>query len=353
MHFSHQLMPTLEQLTSYGELNTPLPFIVYGQIQRIFSRDLFEGRLLNFLLSIIISLIIGWPKKDAKSRPVLALLGLFVFPYFLWFSTRYYTDIMAVFFVLLGFIAYFKKLHVFSALAFVLGISSRQYMIAFPLAIATHELVLALRHRRRLSMSFFMPVIAASSILVWIFLFNGLAPEVAMAVRSVPEVQQEVVFNEANSGIYFGLQPSNSLYSLAGLGLFYVIPEYLLFRYPLPWQKALNFKSLLVAAIAIVVFIIFPPYTIGKGVLWKITQVMPIDFLVPPLFFILILITCWRFYCLDISSWLVVLNAFILSKAFPWDKYLLPLIVVLWYLKARKDNGGASGMRAQNGGGSE
>ncbi|HEY9878015.1 MAG TPA: hypothetical protein V6D29_06140, partial [Leptolyngbyaceae cyanobacterium] len=57
--FSQRLIPTLDQLRSYNELNTPLPFIIYGMLGYWFENDLFVGRLLNLILSVVISCLIG------------------------------------------------------------------------------------------------------------------------------------------------------------------------------------------------------------------------------------------------------------------------------------------------------
>lgn len=325
LQFSHNLFPSLEQLTNYSELNTPLPFIIYGQIQNLFQGDLFAGRLLNFALSIIISLIVGWPKKNNKVRPTLALVGLFLFPYFLWFSIRYYTDIIATFFVLLGAVAYLQKFHIASGIAFILGIASRQYTLAFPVAIAAYELVYAVRERRKPSLSFFIPAIAGMTIFGWFILFGGLAPDAAFESRTVPDVQKSLWNLDINSGLYF----------LSCLGFFYVIPEFLLFRYSMSWRKFLSIKKLSIASFAFILFIAFPPYLMTHGLLGNIKEYLSLEILILPLFYGLLLITCWRFSKVSLTMWLIVFNTLIMMKAFPWDKYALPLIVVLWYLQAR------------------
>ncbi|NJL87258.1 MAG: hypothetical protein HC886_16825 [Leptolyngbyaceae cyanobacterium SM1_1_3] len=47
-YFSDSLLPSLATLKSYPELNTPLPFIIYGALEYLFKDGLFTGRLLNF-----------------------------------------------------------------------------------------------------------------------------------------------------------------------------------------------------------------------------------------------------------------------------------------------------------------
>jgi hypothetical protein len=322
--FSQRLFPTLDQLRSYEELNTPLPFIIYGQIRYLFQDDMFVGRFLNFILSITISFIIGWPGKNKSLKPLLALTGLLVFPYFLLYSTLYYTDIIAVFFVLLGTLLYIRERHVLSGVAFMLGIASRQYMLAFPLAIAAHELTISIRDQRRPSLSFFLPTISALSIFGWFILFGGLAPSAALDSELIPDVQKSL----------WNLTPHSTLYFLACIGLSYVIPEFFLFYRSFNWRKLFTIRRLIIAGSLLAVFIIFPPYLMGKGTLWKISEALPFDVLSPPLFYVLALITCWRFSQINLSFWLLAFNALIMMKAFPWDKYALPLIVILWYLRS-------------------
>lgn len=323
--FSQRLIPTLDQIRNYNELNTPLPFIIYGMLGYWVENDLFAGRLLSLILSIVISGLIGWPGKGKNFRPLLALVGLFLFPYFLWLSTRYYTDIIAAFFTLLGVIFYLRQRAVASGLLFILAISSRQYMVAFPVAIAAYELGLALRFRRRPSLSFFLPCIAALSIVGWFLLFGGLAPSSAMAVRPAPDVQRSL----------WALTPGGGIFFLASLGLAYVIPEFLLFYRRLNWQIFLTRKYLIIAAILLACLIVFPPSLEAKGLLWRVSELLPFYWTKQLVFYGLALLACWRFSRLNLAFWMVLFNTLIMMKAFPWDRYTLPLLVVLWYLQAK------------------
>ena len=327
--FSHQLIPSLDQLKNYNELNTPLPFILFGQIQYLFQGGLFGGRLLNFVMSIVIAILIGWPGRKQRFVPILALIGLFLYPYFLWFSTRYYTDIIAAFFTLLGIAFYLKRWHILSGLVFILAIATRQYMLAFPLAVASHELVIAIQAKKRPSLSFFLPAIAALSILGWFMLFGGLAPSNSFEAKLVPPVQQSLL----------AIAPSHGLYALADIGLFYVMPEWLLFGRSFDWKTSLTRTRIAIAASLIALCIIFPIPQFGKGVLWKIFQLPPIIGLQSaPLYCGLVLVAGWRFSRVNLSFWLVLYHVLIMMKAFPWDKYTLPILVVLWFLKARNNN---------------
>ncbi|NJL57842.1 hypothetical protein HC928_23955 [bacterium] len=87
--------------------------------------------------------------------------------------------------------------HFPSSIAFMLAIASRQYMLAFPAALATYEFAvcaLEVWRTRRLDLAkqkrWLAPAIAAMSILGWIYLFQGLAPETAIESRA-PQVQKK------------------------------------------------------------------------------------------------------------------------------------------------------------------
>jgi hypothetical protein len=323
--FSQQLIPSLDQLKNYGELNTPLPFIIYGQIQHLFQGGLFAGRLLTYVLSISIAVLIGWTGSHKRRfTPVLALIGFFLYPYFLWLSTRYYTDIIAAFFALLGMIGYLRRQYFLSSLAFILAIASRQYMLAFPLAIASQEFTIAISQRKRPSISFFLSISAAVSILGWFLLFGGLSPSSALITRSTPAVQQSL----------WAITPNSGLYSLANIGFYYVIPEWLLFKRAFQWRAIWNRRNIAIIAVLLALCIAFPPHLVGKGILWEVSNFPLIHQAIPFLFFGLICITCWRFPRPEIGFWLLFWHTLIMMKAYPWDKYTLPILMALWFLKA-------------------
>jgi hypothetical protein len=62
--FSKSLIPSLNELKNYEELNTPLPFIIFGILQYLFRQGIFLGRLLTLILSLIIALIIGRERNN-------------------------------------------------------------------------------------------------------------------------------------------------------------------------------------------------------------------------------------------------------------------------------------------------
>ncbi|MBW4459199.1 MAG: hypothetical protein KME47_03035 [Nodosilinea sp. WJT8-NPBG4] len=330
--FSDSLLPSLSDLREYHSLNTPLPFMIFGFLEYLFDRGMVAGRLLNLILSLGIVATIGWPSKERGERALLCLLGLFLCPYFLFLSGRLYTEMIACTWVLLGFVAYCRDRHWVSSLSFVLAIASRQYMLAFPAAIATYEfltIVSLYRQGQPVSPSqhqrWLAPAVASLSFLGWVALFNGLAPADAIAAKS-PDVQKSTL----------ALTPGGAINFLAFVGAYIVIPEFLLFRPTAPRQALRHDwqKWLLIAAGLLVVCLVFPPLDTPYGNMDKVAALLPFYGLVMAMYYGLALITCLRFAKPDLLFWIIAFNALIMMKAIPWDRYVLPLAVAFWYLKS-------------------
>lgn len=325
--FSRQWIPSLDQLRHYGELNTPLPFIIYGTLEHATGNGLFLGRLLNvalcFAMVTIISLAAG---RQRGLAPLLSACGLVAFPYFIYYGTLLYTDHMAAFFVLLGVWAHLRGRYGWGALAFALAISTRQYMLAFPLALAAFELAHGRAPGRKVE-RWVAPLAAAGSFLFWILIFGGLAPpEQSEAVQPwIPDVQQSA----------WALSPQTALYFLACVGLYFVVPETVLFRRWAglrPVRRHLRLGAL-VAAGLLIGFVLFPPL-VTHGLLRKAIGALPHVALGQVLLYGLALITCLRFARCRLALWILLANCAIMLKAFPWDKYVMPVVVVFWYLAA-------------------
>ncbi|HSM80250.1 MAG TPA: hypothetical protein VLS96_01125, partial [Nodosilinea sp.] len=330
--FSDSLLPSLSDLKNYNSLNTPLPFMMFGLLEYLFGQGIFAGRLLNLVLSLGIVLIIGWPSRDKGGRALLCLVGLFLCPYFLFLSGRLYTEMIACTWVLLGFVAYLRDRHGLSCLAFVLAIASRQYMLAFPMAIAAYELLGVAdqyRQQRQFSLQqqwrWVAPALACLSMAGWILLFQGLAPEEAIIGKS-PEVQKSLI----------ALTPGGAVNYLAFVGAYIVIPEFLLFGLQPAFQELRQRprKGLLIAAGLLFYCLIFPPLTFGNGFIVNLADLLPLDSLRAVFFYSLALLACLRFAQLDLLFWILVFNTLIMTKALPWDRYVLPAVVIFWYLKS-------------------
>jgi len=330
VRFSERLIPSLDLLRSYTELSTPLPFLAFGLLEHLFHAGIWAGRLLNLLLSLVVVCIVGMPHSRSFLRPIAAALGLFLFPYYVGVSVHLYTDIIATFFILLAVDRYLAGKHWISALCSVCAIASRQYMVAFPASIALYEL----SRRRPPGMTpraeWVAPLAASLSLIGWIIVFGGLAPPAAVQGQTL------------TSAAALRLFPAHALYFLSTVGAYFVLLEAVLF----PLDARLAFRvSKRYGVIGVVLaglFLIFPPlqnvsYSIPTmGLLDKAARTVLSD---PPrmvLFYLLALAACFRFARHGLGAAFVYCNAAVMLKAVVgWDKYALPLVAVLWYLKAR------------------
>ncbi len=214
--FSHSLIPSLELLRNYNELNTPLPFVIFGILEYLFKGGIFAGRFFTLILSSFMTCLIGFPKGRVTKESALSVVGLLLFPYYLILSGRLYTDIIAAFFVLLGFWFYISSRHILSSFAFILAIASRQFMLAFPAAITAFELInylikkikvyrlskkynsyleeqkIKIANKQINPISWIMPLIASLSIVGWILHFDNIAPQASQVARDLPQVQQSL-----------------------------------------------------------------------------------------------------------------------------------------------------------------
>jgi hypothetical protein len=328
LHFSHRALPDRAALQSYPDLITPLAFVLFGQIEFFFGAGIFGGRLLNLALSLCIVCAIGLPRSAGERGPMLAAAGLVLFPYFLGASVHLYTDIVAASFVLLGAIGFRAGRPLLSGLAFVLAISTRQYMVAFPVAFAALELLRS--GSPRPTRSLLAQGLAAASLLGWLAFWGGWAPAPALE-RWAP-----------STASWSRLFPAHGLYFLACLGLYFVLPEALLFRRR-PWAglRGTAKRSLLIAGALAMLFVAFPPlqnvdYAIASmGYFDRAARLALPDPLRMTVFYAFALATCLRFASWGPGLALVLANALVMLKAnVGWDKYVLPLLVVLWYMKA-------------------
>lgn len=338
LSFSNKIPPSIADLSDYDELNTPLPFVVFGTLEHFFGQGIAAGRLLNLVLSLVMIFIIGWPSRDKGGRAILCLVGLFLCPYYLWLSGRLYTEMIACFWVVMGLMGHLRGRYIWSGVAFVLAISTRQYMLAFPAAVATYEFIVALINVRqtgqidwRQQWRWIAPGLAACSILGWFYLFGGLAPATAYITSDdAPEVQRSAL----------GMNLGGAIHFLAFVGLYIVIPEFLLFQ-PLTklqrWRQQWPHQRVRFAAIALsllVFTLVFPPQVFASGNVAKVATMMPSEGLRLGFYYLLSLLACLRFSRPSLMGLIVFFSAVIMTKAHPWDRYVLPVVVAFWYLKS-------------------
>jgi hypothetical protein len=299
----------------YQALSTPLPFALWGALGSV---EL--ARALNLLLSFLLVAFVG-------RRAVHAAVGLVVFPYFVGASVLMYTDLLAAAFVLIGLVAYLRRRYVLSTVSFVLAIASRQYMIAFPAGLLLYELTVG----ERRSKAAVAQALAVTSLLIWIVLWGGFAPTLALER-----------WDPGTTG--FAIRPQHSLYFLACVGAWYVVPEAVLERRVHAAPRGVLLISALVLG---TLFVAFPPVANVQGLptmgyLDRAAHLFP-DAIRLLLFYLLALAAVIRFWRPSLAVTLVASNALLMSKAhIAWDKYALPLLLVLWYLYGTEDAGAPS-----------
>ncbi|QRR02681.1 hypothetical protein [Dyadobacter sandarakinus] len=344
VYFSSEPLPSIHLLQSYNELNTPVPFMLGGWVIHLFGENIQYLRLLTFVTSFLLLMVFVWSSPAQSRRYWLCLAGLMIFPNYYLCSVYYYTDIFAWIFVLSGIVAYIRHKHFWAALFFILAVSSRQYMLAFPAAIVGYELLGNIEKTRSVQLligralqnrTWIYYAIAVLSIVPWVLLWKGPAPAAVMAEQHY-DSDKLVQYN-------FGFV----LYACVCLAVYYVIPEVLFTRkasyfisYPRKYPRL--FVILLLIISAIVVF--FParqahnPYFTWPylGYVDQLFMTIGIQGFVKQVCFgILMLVTLMRFISpgFNLASWMFVVNTLLLGKAqLSWDKYSLPVIMALWFL---------------------
>jgi hypothetical protein len=342
MHFletSRQLTrefpPSIETLRSYEEMITPAAFLFWGLLDRWTGGDgAFAGRLCNLLMVGAIVCGIALRRGRPSEQGLLAALGVLAFPYLLGLGVHLYTDVPASFLALLGVRAHLRGRTVTGAALLCVAIATRQYMVAVPAALAAWEWSRSQRGEAVRWLQGGAAALAAASLLGWFAFFGGLAPGPGME-RWLPRYPAPML--DAN---HFILE--YGLYFLTAIACYFVLPEFLLFRRTIRWRSLATGRTAVIALVLGTLFLLFPPdfAAWNGGVVDRIGQ-----FLLPPgtattprmiVYFGLALITVIRFgQRLDLAFWLLLVSFVILMKSqLPWDKYFMPTIVLLWFLKA-------------------
>jgi hypothetical protein len=318
-------LPSLEQLRTYNELNTPLPFLIFGTAEHFFHGGIVVGRVINLLFSIALVLLIGAAGRFSL-HSALCIAGLVVFPYFLGVSTHLYTDITAVTFTVAGVALFLNKRHGLSALFFVLGIACRQYVIAFPVAIFAYDLTNRIASNQlKWDWSWIAPLLACLSLGGWYLFFGAMAPQTALHGQNI---------------VISRWYPDHGLYFLTCIGLFFVVIEMVFFR-SFADIKDVTIWKVGIALIVSVLFYLFPPVvnvntiTDTMGYLDRGVRLILDDSGRMILFWALAMLACLRFRPFSFVGMLLYANSILMIKAHVgWDKYALPLLAVLWLLKS-------------------
>lgn len=340
LRFAAEPLPSIDLLRSYDEFSTPLPFVIFGWLEAAFGAGPAAGRWLNATVSFLIACLFVLTARSADSRVLRAAVGAWSFPYLLGTSFYLYTDVLAVAGAFAGLVAVRRQRWGLAALAFTLAVSSRQYMVAVPAAIALYRgselLSDAGNPRRALRVLATDPTLLAcaaggAALLAWVALFRGLVPP--LSTLPAPTTTAAAVFF-----------PQHGLYFLAVIGVYYVPLAWLLLDrragHPVALDPTLVAGALFLGALSFV----FPP--LGNPASYGIESMGFLDRLLRWGFgdrdtlrvsalWVGACLCFWRFRRWSLASALVWTHALLLTKAhIAWDKYAMVCLLCLWYLQA-------------------
>jgi hypothetical protein len=264
-------------------------------------------------------------------------------------GTHLYTDMIAAFFLVFG-LHFHLRGHPWAGCAlFVLAIATRQYVFQVPAAIVAWEAIRWLRKEEGAHLvSVIAPGLACASLLGWIVFWGGLAPQPGID-RWIPRYPAPMLSPFAFI-LHYGL------YFLVVLGAYFAVVEAVIFR-ELPSRSTL--AQPWVAGIAVALAVLFwaspPLLTEGHpgGTFGRVTRTVLHgevgDAIRMAMYYALAVIGAVRMGIAGGLTLLVALVCTIMSmkSQLPWEKYLLPCLLPLWYLRSRPDlPGGMSGVRA-------
>lgn len=341
--FSSYIIPPVSYLEHYPELNTPLPFIIGGWWINLWGDTIQNLRILTFLLSFTIIAFFIWQSPKDSNKLWVCVLGLWLFPNYYLCTVYYYTDMFAILFLLGGMVSYLQERHFLSGFLMILSICSRQYMIAFPVAILANEIVrIFITNGYSLKNTFiesvsrkylFIYILAFLSIVPWVLLWGGFAPADEMR-------RQHYDSTLTYKGGFV-------LYSSAVVAFYFVIPEILLMR---KINILVHFvrSNRVVSALCLLVvglLVCFMPavQTYNPYFTWRflgyldmgLVKIGVSEVVKQIVFGLLMFLALIRFLSggLNLSTWVFIINGILLGKAqLSWDKYSLPTVVTLWFL---------------------
>ena len=348
-YFVQPFPPSAASLREYPELITPLSYILWGQLERWTDHGVFAGRVVNMLMSAAILVLIAGSRRSQSAAGLGSALGLLAYPYFLALGIHLYTDMIGAFFLVFGLHLHLRGRPWVGCALFVVAIATRQYLVEVPAAVVAWEAVRWLRREEPGQLvSVIAPGLACVSLLGWIAFWGGLAPQ--------PGIDLWFPRYPAPMLAPFEFILHYGLYFLVTLGAYFAVVEAVLF-WELPRRSSLTEPWVAVAALVLaVLFWASPPLldpSIPGGAFGRVTRTFLRgdigDAIRGTLYYGLALFGVVR---LGIAGGLALVIALLctimsMKSQLPWEKYLFPCLLSLWYLRSRPDlPGGLSAVRA-------
>lgn len=324
--------PSIDEIRNYEEPMTPVAFLVWAGLESLHGLGIAAARIVTILASLAVLVLIAAhrPRDDTSAAvPWIAALGLLLFPYWIPMSLLLYTDVPASLFVVLGFWLYVRERHLAAGLVFAIAIGTRQYAVVFPTALVAFEGLAVLRHRE-LRLGRWVPyALAAASLLGWHAFFGGWGPP--QGLEKWPR----------HSSALLAVQPGYALYMLATLGAYFAAYELVLER---RWRRLVEpiGPAAIAALVAVAIgFALFTPnYPEGAGPLNRLLLIVLGNGTLGEAIRIGLLLglaglCVVRFAGFGLGTWVVGVQLGLMPFVWsPWEKYAMPVLASLWFLKA-------------------
>ncbi len=285
------------------------------------------GRWFSLAITLGTLIVIAW-RAPHPGKAALAALGLSLCPYFLGVGFHLYTDGIATFLAVLAIRQHLQSRFTSSAVAWVLAVSTRQYVVALAAGAFAYECFRYREHGAWTRIA--SPLAGCLTLAGWMLFWGGLGPAPAL-------------LDNTGGATIAAAHPEYGLYALACLGAYHVIPETFLMGERFAMLRRAERRTLFMMAFVLALaFVWFPPLqnpifvpTMGYLDL-AARRLVRDDRLRMVLFFGLSLLAAHR-WCRnrDLGCWLVLAQVGLMSLALvAWDKYSLPLVASLWFLSA-------------------
>ncbi len=180
LHFASK--PTLHTLQHYEEMNTPLPFIIYACWSKMTGPAISDLRLLSLLIAFCTFYSLFYLFKmlfpENPLFPIAAVILFSIIPYIPGLSIFFYTDLIALLFMLLAFIYCIKNKPVLFFIFSLATLMCRQYFIFFTIACTLFFIIQYFKTKNKQDIWMIIAAMAANVFLLFLFYFwKGTSPD--------------------------------------------------------------------------------------------------------------------------------------------------------------------------------